>query len=759
MLRLGFAVACLLLVPQFALAARRQRTAVIPAIVPRPAKIQMGKGAFRIAPSTPIYYQAGSKEAGRIAKYLSNRLAPATGVGLNSHPLQGSWQPKGSIVLTMVGADQNLGPEGYELISNPRYVLIRAPRPAGLFRGVQTFRQMLPTEIEEPKRVPGGAWTVPAAKIWDKPRFGWRGLLLDVSRHFRDKEFVKRYIDLLAYNKLNVLHWHLVDDQGWRLEIKKYPKLTEIGAWRIEGGQKYGGFYTQDDVREVVAYAASRYVTVVPEIEMPGHSNAALAAYPENSCTGGPFKVPSLWGVFDDVYCAGKDGTLGFLQDILTETMALFPSRFIHIGGDEVPKTKWQRCADCQHRMVEKGLKSEHELQSWFIHQMDTFLASKGRRLVGWDEILEGGLAPGATVQSWHGMDGAIQAARMGHDVVVSPTNYCYLDYSHDTTSVEKSYSFEPVPEGFTPEQARRVLGGEGNMWAEHTPLPQHTDRQVFPRLCALAEVYWSPKEVRDYRDFARRLGPHLGRLASMGVRYFVQKPSLVGSETVFTDWVKVSLARAAPGDKIVYTLDGREPWLGSPTYVGPFKLFRSATLRACTVRGRSMSDPFVQQFRRESLRPSVDGRNLIRGIRVQEYHGSWGQVPNFYTLTADLVGETDTIGLGVTKRTENLALVFDGYVEIPGEGIYTFYVNSDDGTRLYIDGDLIVDNDGPHGAIEKSGQAALRTGKHAIRLEYYQGSGGRALEVSMAGPGYTKRQIPATALWMEVERVGSVKR
>jgi hexosaminidase len=367
-------------------------------------------------------------------------------------------------------------------------------------------------------------------------------MLLDCGRHFMTKDFVKRYIDLLAYHKLNVLHWHLTEDQGWRIEIKKYPKLTEIGAWRQatrddeqprDAAGRYGGFYTQDDIREIVAYAKSRFVTIVPEIEMPGHCQAALASYPELSCTGGPFQVGTEWGVYDDVYCAGNDHTFEFLQDVLTEVLDLFSSQFIHIGGDEVPKTRWKACPKCQARIKAEGLKDEAELQSYFVRRIERFLASKGRRLVGWDEILEGGLAPNATVQSWRGMGGAIAAATAGHDVVSSPTSHCYLDYPQfpvvstqpvTVITLDKIYSFEPTPAELNAEQAKHILGAEGNMWTERAP-QDRVDYLVFPRLCALAEVTWSPKELRNWDDFATRMKAHYQRLDALGVRYAKPPP------------------------------------------------------------------------------------------------------------------------------------------------------------------------------------------------------------------------------------------
>ncbi|MFN3684758.1 MAG: beta-N-acetylhexosaminidase, partial [Fimbriimonadaceae bacterium] len=353
-------------------------------IIPKPESAEPAAGTFELNRQTPWF--ADSREASGVASVAVRMLEPAMGGRmpvLRGKPRAGD---PPSVWLSTKTADPSLGEEGYELVVEPRGVSIRAPRPAGLFYGVQTLRQMLPPEAFGDRPVADG-FLVRCGRVVDRPRFRWRGYLLDVGRHFRTVEYVKRTIDRLASLKMNVLHWHLTEDQGWRLEIRRYPKLTEIGAWRDQGGLRYGGFYTQREVREVVRYAAERHVTVVPEIEMPGHCVAALAAYPELSCTGGPFQVANRWGVFEDVYCAGNDETLEFLKRVLDEVLGLFPSTFIHIGGDEVPKTRWRACAKCQERMRREGLRDEHELQSWFIRQIDRYLASKGRRLVGWDEI------------------------------------------------------------------------------------------------------------------------------------------------------------------------------------------------------------------------------------------------------------------------------------------------------------------------------------------------------------------------------------
>lgn len=496
-----------------------------PAVIPRPAELMSAGGTWRVPSAVPIRYAPHEPQIRFLAEALAKELAaasPQVGAAAEGDALDGK-------LLIRVGADAaDLGPEGYTLLVANHGVLLTARTPAGAFYGVQTLRQLLSRTAE-------GAVEIQRAHVQDQPRYRWRGLLLDCCRHYMDKEFVKRYIDLLAYHKLNTLHWHLTEDQGWRVEIKQYPRLTEIGAWRGAGAERRGGFYSQDDIREIVAYAARRHVTIVPEIEAPGHCQAALAAYPELSCSGGPFEVSTRWGVHKDVYCAGNERVFEFLENVLAEVVELFPSEYIHVGGDECPKERWQACEKCQARIRSEGLKDEDELQSYFIRRLEKLLNARGRRLIGWDEILEGGLAPRATVQSWRGMNGAIAAARAGHDVICSPTQHCYLDYPQaptednhgwmKLTTLEQAYAFEPTPPELDAAQARHVLGIEACMWTEHAP-QERVDWQVFPRLCALAEAAWSPKK-RDWPDFQRRMQAHDARLDALGVRYF--KPAAGG--------------------------------------------------------------------------------------------------------------------------------------------------------------------------------------------------------------------------------------
>ena len=495
----------------------------MPALVPQPQSLRREPGVFKLTAATRVCAPPGLEVA---AQACADVLRAATGLPL---PLTDD----GS-----AGVNLNLSPaaevaaEGYRLQVAPSGISLQVSDGAGLFYGAQTLRQLLPGD---------GSPTVPCLEIEDAPRHRWRGLHLDVGRYLFPPDFLRKMLDLMALHKLNRFHWHLTEDQGWRLEIRGWPRLTEVGAWRAESplpadrhtldGRPYGGFYTQEEARDLVAYARERQIAIVPEIEMPGHAQAALASYPELGCLGEGYEVRRRWGISDEVYCAGNDAVFDFLESVLLEVMAIFPDEYIHVGGDECPKTRWQACPKCQARMRREGLRDEHELQSWFIRRIERFLNGHGRRLIGWDEILEGGLAPGATVMSWRGSAGGIEAAGAGHDVVMSPNTHCYLDYyqREDVASeppaiggylpLERVYEFDPLA-GIAPEHHAYVLGGQGNVWTEYMPTTEQVEYMTWPRAAALAEALWTASSVRDFADFQRRLRGHLPRLRRLGVNY-----------------------------------------------------------------------------------------------------------------------------------------------------------------------------------------------------------------------------------------------
>ena len=516
---LGLATLTMLCLPVPALAAEGAATSTSAEIrgggihvIPRPAQIEAGAGHFTLTAQTAILVSPETEGLGRA---LGAMLAPATGFRSKVVTAAFGTARAGAIALSLSGDAGRLGDEGYELQVLADRVSIKATKPAGLFYGCQTLRQLLPSQIFSSTPVKDAAWTMPCVTITDRPRFAWRGLMLDSGHDFQRLDFVKRYIDLMALHKFNLFHWHLTDLGTWSIEIKGRPKLLEAAT---RGPGVKPGSYTQEEIREVVRYAAERYITVMPEIDMPGHEPPALLAYPELDCplprgvdkNGKPVRP---WQ-----FCVGNEKTYAFLEEVLSQVVDLFPGPYVHIGGDECPKDRWLKCPLCQARMQESNLKNGEELQSYFIQRIGKFLQSKGRRMIGWDEILEGGLAPNATVMSWRGMGGGIAAAKAGHDVVMAPTEWTYFDYPN--TPLAKGYSFEPVPKELTAAQAEHVLGAQAQMWTDNHPSEARIDALVYPRAAALAEVVWSPAASRDYQAFEVRLQAHLPRLVALGVRY-----------------------------------------------------------------------------------------------------------------------------------------------------------------------------------------------------------------------------------------------
>jgi hexosaminidase len=501
-------------------------------IVPKPVRVELKDGAFTMDGEVSLI--AETDEEKQVAPFLEEILKTRN-ISIDASADQ-------KIKIVLVNGD-SVNREGYQVKINDEGIAIRGYSASGLFYGIQTLAQLFPTDGEN---------ELPYITITDYPRFPYRGLHLDVGRHMFPVAFVKKYIDLLSKHKFNKFHWHLTEDQGWRIEIKKYPRLQEVAAFRSEtvvglastrtrkdphefDGKRYGGFYTQEEIKEIVKYAAQRYVEVIPEIELPGHAMAALAAYPQLGCTGGPYQTATTWGIFPDVYCAGKEQTFEFLQAVMDEVMTLFPSKYIHVGGDEVFnkyfKTSWETCPHCQKRMKTEKLKDVKELQSYFIRRMEKYLNGKGKTIIGWDEILEGGLAENATVMSWRGEEGGIAAAKQKHDVIMSPENWFYLDHAQDTSGADplthsgytplgETYSYNPIPSQLTKEEAGRILGVQGNVWTEYMKTPEHVEYMTYPRACAIAEIAWSPASNRTYANFLQRLRLHARRLEAWDVNY-----------------------------------------------------------------------------------------------------------------------------------------------------------------------------------------------------------------------------------------------
>ena len=616
-------------------------------IFPKPSRLEVKEGGFTINENTVVIMDSFPGEFNPTDVFLET-FAAKSGYKLR---LAKPGQPGagiGNAILISKSASID-HPEGYFIDISNIGIFVFASTANGVFYALQSLRQImrLETTTLNPEQI--RHWQLPAVSIEDHPRFEYRGMHLDVVRHFMPLDFVKKYIDHLAYYKMNRFHWHLTDDQGWRIEIKRFPRLQEVAAWRDEtlighyretpdryDGTRHGGYYTHEEIKEVVAYAANRGVTIIPEIEMPGHAQAALTAYPKLGCTSGPYEVAETWGVFDEVFCP-KESTFTFLQAVLDEVIELFPSPYIHIGGDECPKTRWKSCPHCQSLMQREGIKDEHALQSYFITRIEKYLNDKGRKIIGWDEILEGGLAPNATVMSWRGTKGGIEAAKAGHDVIMTPGSHCYFDhYQADPatepvafgglTTLEKVYGFDPVPDELTPEESQFILGAQANLWTEYIGTTEQAEYMAYPRAIALAEVLWSYPINRDFADFAKRLYQHLPKLDGMNIHYcknfidpgiktfstknglaivwtssFKDWPVYYTRDTSSQEWIQASI-----GDTTIITDGGPVYYKGISTKIRNIQYFPSKTAKA-----EITSAPAP-----DSQYPGAEGvRTLINGL------------------------------------------------------------------------------------------------------------------------------------------------
>jgi hexosaminidase len=575
-------------------------------IIPRPVSFEKGNGNFILNAETKIVFP-DDKSVKQVADILISKIAISTGFQLTRG---NEFDSKNVIVLNLSNCMKEDGAESYRLMVTEDIVSISAYKSNGLFYGIQTLLQLLPIEIYSSQKITTEIkWDIPACRITDEPRFAWRGMHLDVSRHFFPKEFIKRYIDLIAIHKMNIFHWHLTDDNGWRIEIKKYPLLTDVSAWRVnredmswrkatappKPGEKadLGGFYTQDDIREIVQYAAERQIEIIPEIEMPGHTSEVFAAYPDLSCARKKLYVqPGNYWPNTDIFCAGNEEVFTFIENVLDEVAELFPSKYIHIGGDEADKTEWRKCSKCQKRIKDENLEDENELQSWFIKRIEKYLISKNKQMIGWDEILEGGLAPEATVMSWRGVQGGIEAAQQGHDVVMSPGTHCYFDhYQADPdfeplaiggfTTLKKVYSFDPIPAELNSDQAKHILGGQGNVWTEYISTPEHAEYMAVPRMSALAEVLWSPKKDMDWDSFRKRMLTQYKRFDLMDVNYSKGSWKVDIQPAQQNDGGFSIVLESEQLQPIHYTLDGSDPTPESPVYETPLKINATTTIKA----------------------------------------------------------------------------------------------------------------------------------------------------------------------------------
>jgi hexosaminidase len=737
-------------------------------IIPAPVSIKKNTGTFTLSRQTSIVADSPDNKA---VLFLADYLHSKKMLKIQPKANDGN-AIVNSIVLTSVGTD-GLPAEGYRLTITPEKITI-AGKGAGLFYGIQTLIQLIPAEGM-------ASLSLPCVQIEDYPRFGYRGMMLDVCRHFFSVEFVKKYIDLMAAYKFNTFHWHLTDDQGWRIEIKKYPRLTTIGSQRAQtvignyhdrtpqqfDNTPYGGFYTQDQIRDVVKYAADRYITIIPEIEMPGHSEAALAAYPELSCDPSKtYKVSETWGVFDDVYCPSEK-TFSFLQDVLTEVMDLFPSKYIHIGGDEVPKKVWKESSFCQKLIKKLKLKDENGLQSYFIQRMEKFVNSKGRSIIGWDEILEGGLSPNATVMSWRGEAGGIAAAQQNHDVIMTPgSGGLYLDAAQGKLSdepvgiggystLQKTYNYNPTPTSLTPDQQKHILGAQANLWTEYIPTEAKADYMLLPRLLAVSELNWTPLANKNFNDFANiRLPYHLAWLDKNNFDYRVP-PAIGAKDTiVFGSQLNAQLKPSVVGATIFYTIDSYTPRETDLIYSTPLSYnvppdqYRELETIVITPSGKRSIVTHTLMWNKSPL-PAVNYNGTTTGLKYELYSGT-------FTSTADL-DKSVAVDTGIVRSFNQAAIkksslafgvIYNGFIRIDDNGVYNFTTQSDDGSVLLIDDVPVVNNDGKHGSLEQGGSIPLQKGFHRFTLKYYNVGTSASLHVYLTIPGKPKGELSPDELY-----------
>lgn len=665
-------------------------------IIPRPQQVNVSNDApFTLSAKTVISLGTNSQDMKRNANMLASYIEQATGI----RPAIGKSKNGTAIVLTIDKTIANA--EGYKLDADAKQIRIAGASAAGVFYGIQTLRKSLPHVNGKASKV-----SIPAVHIADAPRFAYRGTHLDVSRHFVTADSVRQFIDMLALHNINRFHWHLTDDQGWRIEIKKYPLLTQIGSKRAQtvighnsgkyDGKPYSGFYTQKQIRDIVKYAADRYITIVPEIDLPGHMQAALAAYPDMGCTGGPYEVWQKWGVSDNVLCAGNDKTLTFIDNVLKEITQLFPSKYIHVGGDECPKTQWQKCPKCQARIkalnleAKDGHSAEERLQSYIITHASNYLKSLGRNTIGWDEILEGGLAEGATVMSWRGESGGIAAAKQHHDVVMTPNSYLYFDYyqSLDKANeplaiggylpLETVYSYEPMPKELTADEARHIIGVQANIWTEYMPTFKQMQYMALPRLAALSEVQWSQPALKDYTNFTNRLTKFTHLYDRLGYNYAKHLYNVAIHVDSDNKWREILIHMTTAGNaEIRYTLDGTEPTANSTLYTGAIVLQKSAKIRAAAFRDGKRSSVTSQDisFNKatacpvELLQPThknytyKGGATLTDGLLGDKGFGTgrWlGFSGNDLEAVIDLKQNTDVSSVSLNTCVDKGSWIFD---------------------------------------------------------------------------------------------------
>lgn len=733
------------------------------AIVPYPQQLVPATGEFAITASTKLVLPANKALFASEAAQLQALIKQGMG-----KPLQAGAKA-GANTIVLKQNDQLAGEEDYTLNVTPQQLEISARTATGMFRAIQTVRQLMPATIEGVKNAGLSKITVPAVQITDHPAYGWRGMHLDVSRHFFSIRYLKKYIDLLALYKMNKFHLHLTDDQGWRIEIKKYPLLTQEGAWREFNNQDsvcmekaktnpdmkidtmhiihkngktlYGGFYTQAQMKDIIAYAAARHIEIIPEIDMPGHMMAAIKSYPFLSCVGG-----STWGpLFTTPICPCNESTFEFAENVYKEIFALFPSQYVHLGADEVEKSTWAKSDACKAVMKANNLETVEELQSYFVKRMEKFFNANGKKLIGWDEILEGGISETAILMYWRSWvpDAPVKAAKNGNKVIMTPGNPLYFDGTPDRNSISNVYHFDPVPKGLTAAEASGIIGAQANLWTEWIPSEKRADFMFMPRMTALAEVLWTHRQ--DYDNYLLRLTKQYKRLDQLKVHY--RMPDLDGftDDNVLVGKTVLKLQKPAPEITIRYTTDGTAPTIRSEELPEAFIVPGPGTIKLASFSpSGSISDIYTLNYRKQSFFQPADVSSLQPGLQLQYFGSSYKSVTKLPETADSVVNVSNAIipeGMGKGGKAFGAKII--GYINVPETAIYSFFLTADDGANLYIEGDKVVDNDGWHAPVQKSGQVALQKGAHPFELKFVEGGGGYTLKLEYRVNGGKIQKVP----------------
>jgi len=741
-------------------AVNAQETAAKFPLIPYPAQLTAGEGSFVINAQTGIVTSnAFNTEAYALKDLLRKGLGKPVEVS----------KVKKVHAINLVYDASITTPEAYRMSVTKEQVVIRAKDPAGVFHAVETIRQLLPVGIEA--GIVQKQLSLPVVVIEDAPVYEWRGMHLDVSRHFFSVSYLKKFIDRMALYKMNKLHLHLTDDQGWRIEIKKYPLLTEAGAWRTfnnqdsacmkkakdnpdfaidkehiiqkNGKTMYGGFYTQDEMKGVVAYAAARHIDIVPEIDMPGHMMAAINSYPFLTCDG-----ENKWGeLFTKPICPCNETTFEFAENVFSEIMQIFPSKYIHIGGDEVDRTNWGKSDACKALMAREGIKDLAGLHSYFINRMEKFFNSKGRKLIGWDEVIEGGISPTAIIMYWRTWvpDAPVKAVKNGNTVIMTPGEPLYFDNQPDQYSISKVYHFNPVPKVLNAEEAKSIIGAQANLWSEMIPSEKRADYMYMPRLTALSEMLWTHKEG-EYDSYLKRLTEQYKRMDALKINYRLPDLPNLLNEYVFTNEGKLSITSPLPSLTIRYTTDGTLPDVKSPVLPSPLTITKSELVRvAAFTPAGTRGDVYNLNYTQQQMLGPVKIAPPKPGLNTTYYKAFFKQTALMKDAKVDSTFTTDKIEVPATVKAPSFGITYKGYIDVPTDGIYSFYLTCDDGGVLYIGDKVVVNNDGNHSAQERSGQVALKMGAHPFKLDFIEGGGGFKLLLKYSVNGSAPQDVPSS--------------